>query len=89
MAQYSATISQSTFAFDEDRQLYKTQIDLTQIEGFESVAYNATTVKVMRYVAETGTFKDVLFHSEITSTGVMTLWVHEKFNLKVLILKDL
>lgn len=89
MAQYSTTISQSAFAYDEARGLYKTQIDLTTVTDFDDVLYNATMVKVMRYVSETGTFKEVLCHSEITSTGILTLYAHERFNLKVLIIKDL
>lgn len=89
MAQYATTISQSTFTYDEEKGLYKTQIDLTTVTGFSDVMYNATMVKVMRYVAETGGFKEVMCHSEITATGILTIYAHEKFNLKVLIIKDL
>lgn len=89
MAQYATMISQSTFVYDDVKGLYKTVINLNDITEFNNVQYNASMVKVMRYVAETGTFKEVICHCEITATGLMTIYVHEKFNLKVLILKDL
>lgn len=89
MTHYSSLISQSTFTYDSEKGLYKTQIDLSEIAGFENVQYNATMVKVMRYIAETGGFKEVLCHSEITADGLMTIYATERFNLKVLILNDL
>lgn len=89
MAQYATMLSQSTFSYDEDKGLFKTSIDLTTVTNFSDVQYNASVVKVMRYISETGEFKEVLCHTEITTSGILTIYAHEKFNLKVLIIKDL
>lgn len=88
MAQYATTISQSTFVFDETKQLYKTQIDTTTLSGFENATFNVSMLKVMRYDSDTRIFKDVVIHSEIDSNGILTIYADEKFNLKILIVTD-
>lgn len=89
MAQYATMVNQSTFSYDETKSLFKTSIDLNAVTGFNNVQYNASAVKVMRYITETGGFKEVICHTEITADGILTIYAHEKFNLKVLIIKDL
>lgn len=87
MAQYGTTISQSSFVYDETTQLYKTQIDTSTIEDFNR-GFNITAIKVMRYISELQKFGEVLSYCEVDSSGILTIYAHERFNLKVLIVTD-